>query len=35
MDNNELDVQTFLARLTANLEKVIVGKKQTLELVVI
>jgi MoxR-like ATPase len=35
MDNNELDVQTFLARVTANLEKVIVGKKQTLELVVI
>jgi len=35
MDNNELDVQPFFARLTANLEKVIVGKKQTLELVVI
>lgn len=35
MDNNELDVQTFLARVTANLEKVIVGKRQTLELVVI
>jgi len=35
MDNNELDVQTFFARITANLEKVIVGKKKTLELVVI
>src|SRR5450756_2572007 len=35
MDTDELDVQTFLARLTANLEKVIVGKKPTLELVVI
>jgi MoxR-like ATPase len=35
MDNDELDVQTLFARVTANLEKVIVGKKQTLELVVI
>jgi MoxR-like ATPase len=37
MDENQTatDIQSFVTRLSANLEKVIVGKRQTLELVII
>jgi MoxR-like ATPase len=35
MEKNVMDIKTFVDRITSNLELVIVGKRQTLELVVI